>query len=80
MLLKQNIVLELANPDLSRVAWSLKLFFRKRASLHGSGSGSSGTIFCLKALVAWRSGHRIRLKNEKTRVQIPPWYKYFSET
>jgi hypothetical protein len=28
-----------------------------------------------RALAAWRSGHRIRLKNEKTRVRIP--YKVF---
>jgi hypothetical protein len=29
---------------------------------------------------ALRSGHRIRLRNEKTRVQIPAGYKVFRET
>jgi hypothetical protein len=29
---------------------------------------------------AWRSGHRIRLKNEKTWVRIPTGYKVFRET
>jgi hypothetical protein len=32
------------------------------------------------ALAAWRSGHRIRLRNEKTRLGIPPGYKVFMET
>jgi hypothetical protein len=32
------------------------------------------------ALAAWRSGHRIRLRNEKTLVQIPPGYKVLGET
>jgi hypothetical protein len=30
--------------------------------------------------VAWRSGHRIRLRNKHARVQIPPGYKVFRET
>jgi hypothetical protein len=37
-------------------------------------------INALWALAAWRSGHCIRLKNEKTRVRIPPGYKVFRET
>jgi hypothetical protein len=32
------------------------------------------------ALAAWRSGHRIRLRNKKTRVWILPGYKVFRET
>jgi hypothetical protein len=32
------------------------------------------------ALAAWRSGHRIRLWNKKTRVRIPPGYNVFRES
>jgi hypothetical protein len=29
------------------------------------------------ALAAWRRGHRIRFRNERTQVRIPPGYKVF---
>jgi hypothetical protein len=29
---------------------------------------------------AWRSGHRVRLRNTKTRVRIPSGHKVFRET
>jgi hypothetical protein len=32
------------------------------------------------SMAAWRSGHRIRLRNNKARVRIPPGYKVFRET
>jgi hypothetical protein len=31
------------------------------------------------ALVVWRSGHCIHLRNKKARVQIPSGYKVFRE-
>jgi hypothetical protein len=40
-------------------------------------------IFIKKLLIAlavWRSGHRIRLRNKKTRVQIPTGYEVYRET
>jgi hypothetical protein len=37
-------------------------------------------FFNTLAQAAWRNGHRIRLRNEKTRVQIPPGFKVFRET
>jgi hypothetical protein len=36
--------------------------------------------FFVVAPAAWRSGHHIRHRNEKTRVRIPPGYKVFRET
>jgi hypothetical protein len=36
--------------------------------------------YFVRALAAWRSGHRIRLRNEKAQVQIPARYKVFRET
>jgi DNA gyrase/topoisomerase IV subunit B len=33
-----------------------------------------------QALAAWHNEHRIRLRNEKTRVRFLPEYKVFRET
>jgi hypothetical protein len=60
--------------------WIRKMATKKTVKILASCDFAQMQYVYIIALAAWRSGHCIRLRNKKTRVQIPPGYKVFRET
>jgi hypothetical protein len=64
-------------------ALSLIVYLSQSATIRGSFFHTcthQNDVSCPGVAAAWRSGHRIRLRNKKTRVRIPPGYKFLRET